>query len=98
MLILSLNQPEEDLLLQTSKFENLHNKCKFKVVLIRDIPAGSVIVVEPALINICKENQLDSYCDFCFKNIDLRLIPCKSCAYVAYCSKKCLENASGIPK
>jgi len=59
----------------------------------KDIPAGSVVLVEPAVANICKEDQVESYCDFCFENIELHLIPCKSCAFAAYCSKKCLENA-----
>ena len=64
----------------------------------RDIPAGSVILVEPSIVNMCREDQQESYCDFCFKNIDLRLIPCKRCAHVAYCSKKCMEDALGTLK
>ena len=97
MLTSNLIQPEEDLLWQTSEF-HLHKNCKLIPFLIRDIPAGSVILVEPAVANICKEDQLESYCDFCFKNVDLRLIPCKSCAHVAYCNKKCLEKAFGMLK
>ena len=57
-----------------------------------------MVLVEPAVANICKEDQVESYCDFCFENIELHLIPCKSCAFAAYCSKKCLEKASGIDK
>jgi len=59
----------------------------------KDIPAGSVILVEPAVANTCKEDQAENCCDFCFKNVDLRLIPCKACSHVAYCSKKCLDSA-----
>eukprot|EP00092_Neocalanus_flemingeri_P008426 GFUD01009082.1.p1 GENE.GFUD01009082.1~~GFUD01009082.1.p1 ORF type:complete len:676 (+),score=159.68 GFUD01009082.1:46-2073(+) len=59
----------------------------------KDIPAGSVILVEPAVANICKEDQVESYCDFCFKSVDLHLIPCKKCSHVAYCSNKCMGEA-----
>lgn len=59
----------------------------------KDIKAGSVILVESAVASVCKEDQVESYCDLCFKNINLRLIPCKSCCYVAYCSKQCLKDA-----
>jgi len=59
----------------------------------KDIPAGSVILVEAAVSNICKDEQIECFCDFCFKKINLCLIPCKRCAHVAYCSNKCLETA-----
>jgi len=61
----------------------------------RDIPTGSVILVEPAVVNIAKEDQLESFCDFCFKNVDLRLVPCRHCSYVAFCSKECSQASSG---
>jgi len=58
-----------------------------------DIPAGTVILVEPALVTVNKEDHIDRYCDFCHQKIELLLIPCKTCAHVAYCSNKCKEHA-----
>jgi len=59
----------------------------------RDIPTGSVILVEPAVVNIRKEEYAERFCDFCFKNIYLRLVPCNYCSDVAYCSRDCAKTA-----
>ena len=90
-----MHLPEEDLQLPIGSIENRKSHSKIYESFIRDIATGSVILVEPAVVNITKEEYAERFCDFCFKNIYLRLVPCNYCSDVAYCSKDCAETAFG---
>ena len=57
------------------------------------IPAGSVLIVEPAVSNIIREDFSHRYCDLCYSQIQFRLVPCQGCAEVAFCSTQCREKA-----
>ena len=57
------------------------------------IPAGSVLIVEPAVAAICREDFAHRYCDLCYNQIQLRLVPCPGCAEVAFCSTECRAKA-----
>ena len=57
------------------------------------IPAGSVLIVEPAVAAVCREEFSQRYCDLCYGQIQLRLLPCPGCAEVAFCSPQCREKA-----
>ena len=57
------------------------------------IPAGSVLIVEPAVAAICREDFAHRYCDLCYSQIQLGLVPCQGCAEVAFCSTRCRDKA-----
>ena len=57
------------------------------------IPAGSVLIEEQAVAAICREDFGHRYCDLCYSQIELGLVPCQGCAEVAFCSNQCREKA-----
>ena len=59
------------------------------------IPAGTVLIVEPPVASITREEAAHRYCDLCYRQIKLGLVPCPGCAEVAYCSAQCREKAFG---
>ena len=38
---------------------------------LRDIPAGTVVLVEPAVTSVITEESRHRYCDFCCKQVEL---------------------------
>ena len=60
-----------------------------------DIPAGTVLIVEPAVASVTEEEACHRYCDHCYRQIQLQLVPCLLCAEVAYCSEICRDKARG---
>ena len=66
-----------------------------KEISVRFIPAGTVLIVEPPVASITREEAANRYCDLCYSHIHLGLVPCLGCAEVAYCSVKCREKAFG---
>ena len=63
----------------------------------RNIPAGSVIIVESPVASVNVEEYCHRYCNHCYAqlNLQVRLIPCPMCAEVAYCSEICRDKARG---
>ena len=47
------------------------------------------------MASITREEAAHRYCDLCYRQIQLGLVPCPGCAEVAYCSAQCQEKAFG---
>lgn len=55
----------------------------------RDVPAGTVLLLESPVAARLRPPFLASHCSHCLKRLGLAPLPCNSCTAVRYCSKEC---------
>lgn len=63
---------------------------RLKAVAIKDIPVGTLLLVETAYVTCSNEAKSILACYYCQK-MSFHLIPCNNCCYALFCSKKCEE-------
>ena len=60
----------------------------------REIPAGSLVLVEKPFVSCLDVEQEEDHCHHCLVNCPLRQLPCQGCVRARYCSSKCRQAAS----
>ena len=61
----------------------------------REIPAGSLVLVEKPFVSCLDVDKEEDHCHHCLVNCPLRQLPCQGCVRARYCSSKC-RQAAGI--
>ena len=61
----------------------------------REIPAGSLVLVEKPFVSCLDVEKEEDHCHHCLVNCPLRQLPCQGCVRARYCSSKC-RQAAGI--
>jgi len=60
----------------------------------RDIPVGSLILVEKPFVSCLDVEREETHCSHCLVGCPLRQVPCPRCSRARYCSSRCLEEAA----
>jgi len=59
----------------------------------REIPAGSLVIVEKPFVSCLDVEKEEDHCHHCLVNCPLRQLPCQGCVRARYCSSKCRQAA-----
>ncbi|XP_073961305.1 uncharacterized protein isoform X1 [Choristoneura fumiferana] len=68
----------------------VHESGKMKAVATKDIPVGTVLLVETAYATCSTQEKSLVTCYYCQK-MAFHLTPCDNCCYALFCGKKCKE-------
>ncbi|ORX50354.1 SET domain-containing protein [Piromyces finnis] len=64
-----------------------------KVIALKNLKKGSLILQEKALASNIEKESLDKYCNYCYQIKKTKLYRCSGCHCSYYCSKECQKKA-----